>query len=58
MVQILPRGTKVWARCTVSSRKDGPPLREQNCLGTTAPDAVLVKPCRRRPSPAASTRAQ
>src|SRR5580704_5620047 len=46
------------ALCTVATSRDCPPISEQNCLGTVTPEASVVKPCRRLPSPPASTMAQ
>src|SRR5580700_12160862 len=46
------------ALCRVSASRDCPTVSEQNCLGTVTPEASVVKPCRRLPSPPASTMAQ
>jgi hypothetical protein len=45
------------ALLSASTISDWPPRNEQNCFGTATPDEVVVKLCKRLPSPPAKTMA-
>src|SRR5208282_2579964 len=57
-VQIYAGDATDSARLSASSSKQFPPRNEQNCFGTATPKAVVVRLCKRVPSPPASTIAQ